>query len=192
MKFLMLISLISILFNYAFSNENKNLFDTDTIQTSQGDLLITFIGHGTLMFQLNDLVMHADPVSWYADYERLPKADIILITHHHGDHLDPKAIEQIRKKETRIIVTKTCVEKFKEGMVMNNGDEKNIAGINVLAVPAYNLVHKRENGEVFHPRGVGNGYVVTIGDKKVYIAGDTENFPEMKNIKNIFSRKAGS
>lgn len=185
MKTITILCLIGIFFSYAMCSEQQNQFEVDTISTSQGDLLISFIGHGTLMFQINDLVIHTDPVSWYADYEKLPKADIILITHHHGDHLDSKAIELIRKKETRIILTKTCAEKFEDGMVMKNGDEKNIDGINVLAVPAYNLVHKRENGEVFHPKGVGNGYVLSIGDKKVYIAGDTEDFPEMKDINNI-------
>ncbi len=185
MKTITILCLIGIFFSYAMCSEQQNQFEVDTISTSQGDLLISFIGHGTLMFQINDLVIHTDPVSWYADYEKLPKADIILITHHHGDHLDSKAIELIRKKETRIILTKTCAEKFEDGMVMKNGDEKNIDGINVLAVPAYNLVHKRENGEVFHPKGVGNGYVLSFGDKKVYIAGDTEDFPEMKDINNI-------
>ena len=68
---------------------------------------------------------------------------------------------------------------------MKNGDVKTVKGIEVKAVPAYNIVHKRANGEPFHPKGVGNGYVVTFGDKKIYIAGDTENIPEMKELSGI-------
>ena len=84
-----------------------------------------------------------------------------------------------------MILTQTCSEKFEEGLIMKNGDEQNIDGLNILAVPAYNLVHKRENGTPYHPKGEGNGYVISFGDKKVYIGGDTENFPEMKDMKNI-------
>ena len=68
---------------------------------------------------------------------------------------------------------------------MRNGDVKTIKGIKIEAVPAYNIVHKRDNGEPFHPKGAGNGYVIHFGDKKVYIAGDTENIPEMKELKDI-------
>jgi len=71
------------------------------------------------------------------------------------------------------------------GLVMKNGDTKTVGGLKIEAVPAYNIVHKRETGQPFHPKGVGNGYIITFGDKRVYVAGDTENIPEMKNIKNI-------
>jgi L-ascorbate metabolism protein UlaG (beta-lactamase superfamily) len=71
------------------------------------------------------------------------------------------------------------------GMVMKNGDVKTINGMTVEAVPAYNIVSKRENGQPYHPKGVGNGYIITFGDKRVYVAGDTENIPEMKSLKNI-------
>jgi len=163
----------------------QNELTSDIIKTSDGDLEITFIGHGTLMFQFNDLVIHADPVIQYADYSTLPKADIILITHQHGDHFNLDAIQMISKPSTSVILTQTCSEKFEEGLIMKNGDEQNIDGLNILAVPAYNVVHKRENGTPYHPKGEGNGYVISFGDKKVYIGGDTENFPEMKDMKDI-------
>jgi len=70
-------------------------------------------------------------------------------------------------------------------MVMKNGDTKSVDGLTVEAVPAYNIVSKRENGQPYHPKGSGNGYIITFGDKRVYIAGDTENIPEMKGFKNI-------
>jgi len=174
-----------IVFMASFYAIAQNELTSDIIKTSDGDLEITFIGHGTLMFQFNDLVIHADPVIQYADYSTLPKADIILITHQHGDHFNLDAIQMISKPSTSVILTQTCSEKFEEGLIMKNGDEQNIDGLNILAVPAYNVVHKRENGTPYHPKGEGNGYVISFGDKKVYIGGDTENFPEMKDMKDI-------
>lgn len=170
---------------FASFSAAQNQFESDTIATSSGDLKITFIGHGTLLFHFNERVIHVDPVSRYADYSKMPKADIILVTHHHGDHLDKKTIEQIKTPNTDLILTETCAKEIQNGIVMKNGDVKTVKGIKVEAVPAYNIVHKRANGEPFHPKGVGNGYVITFGDKKVYIAGDTENIPEMKELSGI-------
>jgi L-ascorbate metabolism protein UlaG (beta-lactamase superfamily) len=83
------------------------------------------------------------------------------------------------------VLTERCATDIEGGIVMKNGDSRTVEGIGIEAVPAYNLVHKRENGQLFHPKGEGNGYVLTFGDKRVYIAGDTENTPEMKALKNI-------
>jgi L-ascorbate metabolism protein UlaG (beta-lactamase superfamily) len=160
-------------------------FERDTVETSVGDIEITFIGHGTLMFVFGGKVIHVDPWSRLADYSKLPKADLVLLTHHHGDHLDPKALEQIRKDSTIIVLTEICAKTVDGGLVMKNGDQKTIMGIPIVAVAAYNLVHKRENGEFYHPKGEGNGYVLTFGDTRVYIAGDTENTPEMKALQGI-------
>ena len=160
-------------------------FERDTVETSVGDIEITFIGHGTLMFVFGGKVIHIDPWSRLADYSKLPKADLVLLTHHHGDHLDPKALEQIRKDSTIIVLTEICAKTVDGGLVMKNGDQKTIMGIPIVAVAAYNLVHKRENGEFYHPKGEGNGYVLTFGDTRVYIAGDTENTPEMKALQGI-------
>jgi L-ascorbate metabolism protein UlaG (beta-lactamase superfamily) len=179
-----LISVISIIGFVAFSNAQTK-FESDTIPTDSGDLKLTFIGHGTLMFEFKGLVIHIDPVSQYADYAKMPKADIILVTHQHGDHLDPTSIKLIRKDDTALIYTETCAGQMAGGTVMKNGDVTTVKGIKIEAVPAYNLVHKRDSGQPFHPKGMGNGYVLTLGDKRVYIAGDTENIPEMKNLTNI-------
>ncbi len=159
-------------------------FEQDIIKTSAGDLKITFIGHGTLMFTFDDKTIHVDPVSRESDYADMPKADIILITHEHGDHLDTKEIEIIRKEGTQIVLTKTCAERI-AGLVMANGDVKTVQGIKIEAVPAYNIIHMRSAGNPFHPKGRGNGYIITFGDKRVYVAGDTENTPEMKRLRNI-------
>ena len=161
-------------------------YKSDTIKTSEGNLVITFIKHASLMFHFKSLIIYADPVSMFADYTKMPKADLILVTHEHGDHFDPATINILKKKNTVIILTRTCEDLLKEGTLMNNGDEKVIKGLKISAVPAYNIVHKRDNGQPYHPKGKGNGYVITFGDKKVYIAGDTEDIPEMKNLKDIY------
>lgn len=160
-------------------------FEKDTLQTSGGNLEISFIGHGTLMFGFGGKIIHIDPVGRYADYTQLPKADMILITHEHSDHLDLKTIETLHKDKTLIIMTETCAKQIKNGTVMKNGDTQTIDGIGIKAVPAYNLVHTRSPGTPYHPKGIGNGYVLTFGDKRVYVAGDTENTPEMKALQQI-------
>ena len=160
-------------------------FEEDVIGTSEGDLKIAFVGHGTLMFTFKGKVIHVDPVSREADYSTMPGADLILLTHEHGDHLDTKAINILRKDRTRLVLTKTCAERVTGGIVMQNGDVRTVDGLKIEAVPAYNIAHKRSSGQPFHPKGQGNGYVITFGDKKVYVAGDTENTPEMKKLKGI-------
>ena len=161
------------------------MFEEDRIQTSAGELKMTFVGHATLIFTFGGKVIHADPYSRLADYEKLPKADVILITHSHGDHFDPKAIEAARKEGTTVLLTEKAAETMPGGTVMRNGETQTVAGVWVEAVPAYNLVHKRPTGEPFHPRGEGNGYVLTFGGTRVYVAGDTEDIPEMKDLKDI-------
>jgi L-ascorbate metabolism protein UlaG (beta-lactamase superfamily) len=160
-------------------------YETDVIQTSAGDLKITFLGHGTLMLNFRGKIVHIDPFSGVADFSKLPKADIILITHEHRDHLDLDALASVRTEKTEIVLTETCAEQVEGGIVMHNGDVDTVMDVKIEAVPAYNLVHKRETGEPFHPKGVGNGYVLTFGDKRVYVAGDTENIPEMKELQHI-------
>lgn len=160
-------------------------FEEDIFDTSQGQLKITFIGHGTLMFTFGEKIIHVDPVGRYADYSQLPKADIILITHEHGDHLDPQAIAALRTDNTDIILTEKCTEKVEGGIIMTNGETKTVQGLKIEAVPAYNIVHMRQSGVPFHPKGEGNGYLITFGDKRVYVAGDTENTPEMKELEEI-------
>jgi L-ascorbate metabolism protein UlaG (beta-lactamase superfamily) len=160
-------------------------FETDNIETSGGPLKIVFIGHGTLLFEFGGKSIHVDPVGQYADYTRLPKADIILVTHEHGDHLDLKAIEAIRTERTKLIGTEAVAGKVQGTMAMKNEDSRTVEGLKVEAVPAYNLVHMRSPGVPFHPRGTGNGYVISFADKRVYVAGDTENTPEMKGLKDI-------
>ncbi len=157
----------------------------DTFATSQGELKIAFIGHGSLMMTWGGKVVHIDPVSAEADYGKLPKADLVLITHDHYDHLDPKALAAVNKPGTTIVASKVCAGKVPGAVILANGESTTALGLKIEAVPAYNIVHKRPGDGPFHPKGDGNGYIVTFGDKRVYIGGDTENTPEMKALKNI-------
>ncbi len=182
---LKILLVLLIFFGLANFSLAQSHFEKDTFPTSAGDLEITFIGHGTLLLAFQDKVIHVDPWSNLADYRQLPRADIILLTHEHTDHLDTGAIDLIKKEGTSLVVTELCAEKIGEGRVMKNGDTLNVQGIQIEAVPAYNIQHKRDNGQPFHPKGTGNGYILNFGEMRVYIAGDTENIPEMSNIKNI-------
>lgn len=162
-----------------------DLFEKDVFQTTAGNLEITFVGHGSLMMRFGGKVIHVDPYSKLADYAKLPKADLVLITHEHQDHLDLVALQQVTTAKTVVVLTEKCAEKVKDGIIMKNGDVRKVEGITIEAVPAYNIVHKRDNGQPYHPRGIGNGYVLTFADKRLYIAGDTENIPEMSLLKRI-------
>lgn len=181
--FLLLSSLLTVIMVVSALAQEK--FETDIIKTSAGDLKITFVGHGTLVFNFGGKVIHVDPYSNLADYDTLPKADLILLTHEHQDHLDLKALNSIRTGKTVVVLTEACGKQVQGGIVMMNGEVNTWEGLKLEAVPAYNIVHKRDTGQAFHPKGVGNGYIITFGDKRVYVAGDTENIPEMKGLKNI-------
>lgn len=160
-------------------------FEKDVIKTSAGNLEITFIGHGTLMLEHGGKVFHVDPFGRLADYSKLPKADVVLITHAHGDHLDPAALAAVQAPATSVIVAPVCEGKVEGATVLHNGETTQAAGVKIEAVPAYNIVHTRPGGGSYHPKGEGNGYVLNFGDTRVYIAGDTENTPEMKALKDI-------
>lgn len=159
--------------------------ESDVFDTSAGSLKISFLGHGSLMFAFGDKTVYVDPVSQYADFARFPKADLILLTHEHSDHLDAKALDLLRTDKTVLVGTEACSKATKGVTIMRNGDRQTVLGLPIEAVPAYNIVHMRSPGQPFHPRGVGNGYVITFADKRVYVAGDTENIPEMAQLKNI-------
>jgi L-ascorbate metabolism protein UlaG (beta-lactamase superfamily) len=162
-------------------------FEEDVYSTTKGDLRITFIGHGTIMFTFDGKIVHVDPVARYADYSRMPKADLILVTHDHGDHLDKAVIQTLMKDNTDLVLTERCQTKtgIQQAIIMKNGDIRTLQGIKIEAIPAYNLKHMRSEGVPFHPKGEGNSYVIAFGDKRVLVGGDTENTPEMKALKQI-------
>ena len=160
-------------------------FEREFLDRSPTSPEITFVGHGTLMFKQGGKIIHVDPWMELADYTKLPKADLILITHEHRDHLDLKAIEAVRTPKTVVVATETAARQIKNAVIMRNGHTKTFAGFTVEAVPAYNIVHIRSPGVPYHPKGEGNGYIINFDSRRVYIAGDTENTPEMKALKNI-------
>jgi len=161
------------------------MFPVDTFPPAPLDLTITFVAHATLSLNYGNAVIHVDPIGQHADYAALPKADIILITHEHSDHLDPEAIASARKATTTVIVASKCAGRVEGAVVLHNGDSRAVNGIRIEAVPAYNIVHMRAAGSPYHPKGNGNGYVLTLGQRRVYVAGDTENTREMKALKGI-------
>lgn len=164
---------------------NDGSFEIDKITLEQGELIITFLGHASLMMSWQGKIIYIDPIFECADYTKLPKADLILATHDHYDHFDPEAIDTIKTEQTTMVVTQDVAKQIKEGIVMKNGDKKTILEMEIEAVPAYNVVNMRSPRVPYHAPGTGNGYIVTCGSKRVYIAGDTENIPEMKELKDI-------
>ncbi len=165
-----------------FSQETPEF---DKINTSAGVVELHFLGHGSLMFKVNGFVIYFDPVRGYGNYDFLPKADLILVTHEHADHLDVKLINDLKKPGTLLFCNQNSTLKVPWGMAMKAGDRQEINDIVIEAVPAYNIVHESSPGHPYHPKGVGIGYILTIGGKRFYVAGDTENTPEMKSLKNI-------
>ena len=159
-------------------------FEKDSFKTKEGyELSIHFIKHGTLMLTYRDAVIQIDPVSSYADYSKLPKADVLLITHEHGDHLDKKAIDQTVKEGTVLITNESSVKILNKGSVMKNGDKLIPTDYLTLeAVPAYNTTAGRE---MYHPKHRDNGYILTLGGTRIYVAGDTEDIPEMAALGDI-------
>jgi len=160
-------------------------FEKDVIMASSGPIEMTFLGHGTLMMTFGGKTVHVDPYGEVGDYGSLPKADLVLVTHEHFDHLDPAALKAILKPGTIIVGSKSCAAKLPGAVIMSNGEVRSVLGLSIEALPAYNIAHKRPDGNPFHPKGAGNGYVVTFGDTRVYIAGDTEATPEMMALKGI-------
>jgi L-ascorbate metabolism protein UlaG (beta-lactamase superfamily) len=160
----------------------------DVVQTSRGPLKITPLYHGSVMLEFGGKIIHVDPWS-QADYTGIPQADLIVITHSHADHMDPAILKTLRKEGT-ILVAPPAVTDTLNGTVgdtdaISNGEKKTFLGIEIEAVPMYNLVLGSAPGKPFHHKGIGNGYVLSFGDTRVYFSGDTECTPEMKALKNI-------
>lgn len=161
-------------------------YEVERFLTPGGEgVAITLVKHGSLEIRYKGLSIQVDPVSGLGkptDYAtEFPKADLILVTHEHGDHLDKSAIEALQKEETRLITNARCAEILGFGTVMANGDKREEA-IGIEAVPAYNYTEGRQQ---FHPKGRDNGFVLTLDGLRIYIAGDTEDVPEMAALKDI-------
>ena len=152
----------------------------EEFSTSAGPIQITPIQHASLMLKAGGKVMYVDPAQ--GSYDGLPQADYILITDIHGDHMAPNIVDKLRKPGTVILAPKAVAEKVTGCTVISNGESKTIGAFQVEAIPMYNLTPERQQ---YHPKGRGNGYVLTYGGKRIYFSGDTEGIPEMKALRNI-------
>jgi L-ascorbate metabolism protein UlaG (beta-lactamase superfamily) len=162
-----------------------SVFAQDMLKTPSGEISIHFIGHSSLYFKVNNKIVHVDPWSRVANYDTLPDADLILLTHQHRDHLDTVALKAITRPDTYMIIAPVCLDHFTPVVsyqTIGNNQSTKWENIEIEAVPAYNVLHMRPNGTPYHPKGEGNGYVLNIDGKRIYVAGDTENIPEMNYL----------
>jgi len=158
-----------------------------TFKTSAGDVKITPVYHASLFLEAGGKVIYVDPAK-PGNFSGLPKADLILITHEHGDHvdMDQTSINAVKKDGTEIWTTAAVQKIVTTASVMANGDTKKWGKFTIEAVPAYNTVRGPKAGAFYHPKGNGNGYVITYGGKKFYFSGDTEAEPDITAaLKNI-------
>lgn len=160
---------------------------SDQIPAKKGDITVTPIFHGTVVFQWNGKTVYVDPYGGAARFAELPDPDLVLITHPHGDHLNKSTLRELDLSQTELIAPEAVIEDlgeitFKKIWPLKNGEMKKRRSIAVEAVPMYNLP---ETDESRHPKGWGNGYVITMGGKRVYVSGDTEDIPEMRQLENI-------
>ena len=156
-------------------------FPVESFETPTGDQLeITMIHHGSIALSYKDFNIQIDPVmqmgELQVDYSSFPKADLILVTHNHGDHLDPAAIEFLSKEGTRVLLNPASQEQLGKGETVSNGDTLRVGPVGIIAVPAYNIT---EDHAQFHPQGLNNGYILDFDGFRVYVSGDTEDIDEM-------------
>lgn len=152
----------------------------DKFPAKEGDIEITPITHASVQVEHAGTVIHVDP--WHlGDYSKAKGADLILVTDDAGDHLDLEAIRNIRKAGAPIVIPKGAKNKIPDGTVLANGETKSVAGVGVEAVAAYDVTP----GDPVHPKGEANGYIVTLGGRRVYFSGVTECVPEVRSVKNI-------
>ena len=160
--------------------------DTDTLTTSLGELTIHPVRHASLVLTFGDEAIYVDPVGGAALYENLPAPTAILITHAHEDHFDQFTLQAIAGSAPLIVseqVFKRLPTALKDNATaLANGESGEVNGIQVRAIGAYNTTESRLR---YHPQGVGNGYVITIGDRQIYVAGDTEPTPDMLGLTDI-------
>ena len=127
-------------------------------------------------------MLYVDPAQ--GSYAGLPQADVILITDIHGDHMDPALVDKLRKPTTVILAPKAVAEKVGGCTVISNGETKTVGTFKVEAIPMYNL-KPAADGQIYHEKGRGNGYILTYGGKRFYFSGDTEGIPEMRALRHI-------
>jgi L-ascorbate metabolism protein UlaG (beta-lactamase superfamily) len=175
------VALVALL---AVSAQAQTGRQSQTFKTSAGTVVITPIYHAAVLIQANGKNIYIDPAK-PADVSGLPPADLILITDIHGDHMDANLIGAVSKSGTEIIAPPAVVKTVTTAAPISNGETKKWNGWTIEAIPMYNLTRGPEAGKLYHDKGRGNGYILTLGDKRFYFSGDSENIPEMRALKNI-------
>lgn len=181
-------SMLALAFSLAFMQVQAQPTATpDTVQTKNGPLVIQPITHGSLVLNYNGKSIYVDPYNGVDGYQGLAKPDLILITDIHPDHLDLSTLGELEIKGVKMVVPQAVADKlpqqYKQQLViLKNGEKSTQQGISISAIPMYNLP---QSADAMHTKGRGNGYLLEMGGKRVYISGDTEGIPEMRNLKNI-------
>ncbi|WP_299012338.1 MBL fold metallo-hydrolase [uncultured Polaribacter sp.] len=183
------IALVLISCNSKTKKQKENTIETAGVNQKSitSDLQIIPISHATAVLRFNDEVVYLDPTGGATAFERFKKPTVVVITDVHGDHMDLKTLDALDLSATKIIAPKAVADKIstvkaKEVVIISNGEEKDFSTFSLEAIPMYNL---RKEALKFHNKGRGNGYVFTINNERIYFSGDTEDIPEMRNLKNI-------
>jgi L-ascorbate metabolism protein UlaG (beta-lactamase superfamily) len=180
-------SLMSIFAIVSFFTASAQQSGPDVISTKMGDLSIQPITHASLVLSVHGTTIYIDPTGGSKNYTGISAPDMIIITDIHGDHLDPKTIDSVKKANTILVVPQAVADKLPAAdkdhvVVLANGANTTQLGIAIAAIPMYNLP---ESPTAMHTKGRGNGYILNIGGKNIYISGDTQGIPEMRSLKNI-------
>ncbi|MCC9138268.1 MBL fold metallo-hydrolase [Pontibacter silvestris] len=180
-------TILALLFSIAFLRASAQNASPDQVDTKKGPLTIQPIEHASLVLTWNNRTIYVDPTGGAEAYEGIKSPDMILLTDIHGDHLDKETLKALSTKNAVVIAPKAVADQLPENLqqqavVLNNGESTTQLDIPVKAIAMYNLP---ENADAMHPKGRGNGYVLNIGGKKIYLSGDTEGTPEMRSLKNI-------
>ena len=180
-------TLITFLFAFIIAKSNAQLTSPDIITTSKGNVTVQPVFHAALVLEWNGKSIYADPYNGADAYKNLKKPDLVLITDIHGDHMDLKTLQALDLSNATFVVPQAVADKLpaewkQKIVVLTNGNTTEQSGISISAIPMYNLPN---DSTARHTKGRGNGYVLTLGDKKFYISGDTEDIPEMRSLKNI-------
>lgn len=161
----------------------------DTFRTKNGPLVIHPVYHSSLWMEWNGLTIAIDPYGGKEKYSTMRQPDLVVITDIHGDHSDSATLVNLDLQKALLVVPQAVKEKIAGLLpagirmeVLPNGSSKTINGVGIKAIPMYNLP---DSANSRHPKGRGNGYILTLGGKSVYISGDTEDIPEMRALKGI-------
>ncbi|NNE31655.1 MAG: MBL fold metallo-hydrolase [Winogradskyella sp.] len=178
-----------------FSCKNDSTINTTREETAKTEVKTRIntafevipIQHGTLIIEANSEVIYVDPTGGADAFSDQKNPSLVLITDIHGDHLNIETLEALNLNSATLIAPKAVIKKIPNTIsttliTLNNGENKQFNSIQIEAIPMYNL---REEALKFHPKGRGNGYVLNINNERIYISGDTEDIPEMRNLKNI-------